>query len=378
LLAVTASVLAISITACSSSKTNTTSPTTASSGTTAGSATTTGSSALAAAQSKIAQLEQQPTQITDTAKVTGTVPKGLLVEFIPCGPNPECQQEGQIVAQAAHLLGWTAKTIPNDGTTQGDKAAFDTVVRDKPTAVLYTAIPQAVFQSDVASLKANKTAVVSCCVTDTVGNGVDYNIDSPEESAPVGATQGDFVAVNSNCQNADSVVINIPDFAILTGGVNAMKSQLKTDCPGVNVSELDISLANIANTNTQVVSFLRAHTNVHYVVASTDGVTIGLPAAMTAAGLSSVKLVGQGATPQNIQYLHAGQEAGDIAFPYNEVIYAMMTAAVEHAAGQPITASVAPPLWVLTPQNAPNTGASIFPVVNDYQKQYEALWGISS
>ena len=105
--------------------------------------------------------------------------------------------------------------------------------------------------------------------------------------------------------------------------------------------------------------------------------TIGLPAALKAAGLTGVKIVGQGATPTNIQYLHAGQQPVDVAFPYNEVMWSMVTAAIQHAVGDPITPAVAPPLWILTPQNAPNTSASIFPVVADYQKQYEALWGIS-
>src|SRR5262249_13029155 len=157
------------------------------------------------------------------------------------------------------------------------------------------------------------TVVSACCVTDPVGNGVDFNIDSPEESAPVGQAQAAIVATDSKCQNADSVIVNLPDFAILADGVKAFKSGLASYCPGASVSELDIALADIANANTTIVSYARAHPNVKYIAASTDGVTIGLPAALKAAGLSD-KIVGQGATPTNIQYLHSGQEVGDVAF----------------------------------------------------------------
>jgi ribose transport system substrate-binding protein len=325
----------------------------------------------------VAKYSVQPSAITDTAKVTGTIPKGKSVYFIPCGPNPECQQEGAIVKQAANILGWSTVIVPNDGTPQGDKAAFDQVVRGKPVAVLYTAIPQAVFQSEVPALKANGTAVIACCVTDPTGNGVDYNIDSPSEAGIVGQAQAAITANASKCQNSDAVIVNIPDFAILADGVANYKHWMSVYCPSATVSELDVALANLATANTTIVSYARAHPNIHYVAASTDGITVGLPAALTAAGLSGVHIVGQGATPTNIQYLHANQEVGDAAFPYYEAMWAMMTAAAQHAAGEPITPAVAPPLWVLTPSNAPNTSAAAFPVVPNYAQQYKALWGVS-
>lgn len=369
-LAVVAAAMLV-LAACSSSSKST------SASTSAPSATTSGSSGLAAAEALVAKYEVEPTQITDTAKITSPIPKGKTIYFIPCGPNPECQQEGAIVKQATDLIGWNTVVVPNDGTPQGDKAAFDQVVRAKPIAVLYTAIPQSVFQSEIPALQANNTAVIACCVTDPVGHGVDYNIDSPQESAPVGQAQGAWVAADSKCQNADSVIVNIPDFAILADGVEAFKKEMASACPSANVSELDIALANLSSASTTIVSYLRSHPDVHYVVASTDGITVGLPAALKAAGLTDVKLVGQGATPTNIQYLHSGEQAADVAFPYYEVMWAMVTAAIQHAIGEPITPSVAPPLWILTPSNAPNVSSAAFPVVQDYQAQYKALWGIS-
>ena len=331
---------------------------------------------MAAAQAFVAKYSVQPTQITDSAKVTGTIPSGKTVDFIPCGPNPECQQEGQIVAQAAHLVGWNEVTISNDGTPQGDKAAFQQVIRNKPAAVLYTAIPLSVFQSDVPALQSAGITVSACCVTDPTGTGVDYNIDDPAQGAIVGQAQAAIVANDSMCQNADSVIVNIPDFAILANGVSSYKTWMANYCPGSSTSELDVALANLSTANTTIVSYARAHPNLKYVVASTDGVTIGLPAALKAAGLN-VKVVGQGATPTNIQYLKSGEETGDVAFPYNEVMYSMFSAALQKAAGGQITPSVAPPLWILTPANAPSSGAAIFPVVNNYQAEYKANWGVS-
>jgi ABC-type sugar transport system substrate-binding protein len=149
-------------------------------------------------------------------------------------------------------------------------------------------------------------------------------------------------------------------------------------CPGAKVDELDIALANIANAPTSIVSYVRSHPSVKYVVASTDGVTIGLPGALAAAGLAhNVKFVGQGATPANIQYLHSGQEVADVAFPYYEAMWSMVNAVVQKVAGQQIKPSVAPPLWLLLPSNAPPPSSAAFPVVQNYVQQYKALWGMS-
>jgi len=353
-----------------------TATTAASGGATATTAASSGSGGLAAAQALVAKESVQPTQITDTAKTTGTIPKGLTVDFIPCGANPECQQEGQIVKQADDLLGWKTVILSNDGSPQQSKAAFDQVVRSKADAVLYTAIPQSTFQSEIAALQANKTVVSTCCVTDTVGNGIDYAIDTPDQVGPVGGSQAAIVATDSNCTADESVVINIPDFAILANGVADFKSALTNYCPGATTDQLDIALADLANGTTTIVSYLRAHPSVKYVIASTDGVVIGLPAALKAAGLTT-KIVGQGATPTNIQYLKSGGEIADVAFPYYEVMWSMVNAVVQKKAGQSIAPSVAPPAWILTPSNAPTTSDAAFPVVADYQAQYKALWGLS-
>jgi ribose transport system substrate-binding protein len=369
--------MALFAAACSSSNKTKAS---AGSATTASSAAPTGGgtpSGLAEAEALVAKSAVQPAKITVTQAITKPIPKGKTVYFIPCGANPECQQEGQIVKQADDLLGWKTVVASNDGSPQQSKAAFDQVVRAKADAVLYTAIPQSTFASEIPALKANGTVVATCCVTDAVGNGIDYAIDVPDQVGPVGGAQAAFVAADSKCNNADSVVVNIPDFAILSAGITDFKTAMKTYCPSASANTLDVALADIGNATTTIVSYARSHTNVKYVVASTDGLTIGLPGALKAAGLTSVKLVGQGATPTNIQYLHSGQEVGDVAFPYNEVMWAMVNAVVQHEAGMTITPSVAPPLWLLTPSNAPNTTASIFPVVVDYQAQYKALWGIS-
>ena len=372
-------VATLSLAACSSSSSSGSSSSgTASSGSSSSSSSGLSSAdqaGLAKAEALVASQTQRPTTITDTTKVTKPIPKGLTIDFIPCG-SPECTLEGNIVKQAAAAVGWNTVILSNDGTPQGDKAAFTQAVRNKAAAILYTAIPASTFSSLLPQLKANGTFISTCCVTDAVGpsTGIGYAIDIPAQVGPVGGSQAAWVAANSK-DTADSVFVNIPAFAILASQATDYKSGMATYCPTCKVDEIDVALANLSTAPSTIVSYLRAHPSVDYVVASTDAITIGLPAAIKAAGLTNVKIVGQGATPTNIQYLHSGQEAADVAFPYYEVMYAMVNAAIQDKAGMTVAPSVAPPAWLLTPQNAPNTTAQVFPVVSTYQSQYQALWG---
>jgi ABC-type sugar transport system substrate-binding protein len=331
---------------------------------------------LAKAQAFLATAEKRPTQITNTVKVTGTIPKGKTIDFITCGATPECTQEGQLVQDADNLLGWSTVILNNDGSSAAWKNDFAQVVRTKPAAVLFTGIPAALYASDAAALKANGTFVSTCCVTDEAGpsTGIGYAIDTPNQVGPIGGAQAALVAADSK-DTANSVIVNLPDLPILDNGVTDYKAGMATYCPTCQVSELDIALANIATAPSTIVSYVRAHPSIKYVVAATDGLTVGLPAALKAAGLSDVQIVGQGATATNLQYMHSGEQAGDVAFPYYEVMWSMVNAVAQHEAGMTVTPSVAPPLWVLTPSNAP-TSSLAFPLVVNYESQFKALWGL--
>lgn len=377
---------ALTLAACSSSGSSSSS--TGSSGaSSSGSATSSSSSStsgsglsaadqagLAKAEALVASQSVRPTAITDTTKVTKAIPKGLTIDFIPCG-SPECTLEGDIVKQAAATVGWNTVILPNDGSATGDKDAFTQAVRNKAAAILYTAIPASVFASLLPTIKADGIFISTCCVTDAVGpsTGIGYLIDGPSQVGPVGGTQAAWVASNSK-DTADSLFVNIPAFAILASQATYYKTGMASYCPTCKVNEINIALANLATAPTTIVSYLRANPSVKYVVASTDAVTIGLPAAIKAAGLTGIQIVGQGATPTNIQYLHSGEESADVAFPYYEVMYAMVNAAIQDKTGATVAPSVAPPSWLLTPANAPTTSAQVFPVVTTYKSQYQALW----
>jgi ribose transport system substrate-binding protein len=127
----------------------------------------------------------------------------------------------------------------------------------------------------------------------------------------------------------------------------------------------------------RIVSYLRSHPDTKYVALAVDDLAIGLPAALSAAGLSDVKIIGEGANTTTLQYIGSGQEGASMAFPYYEEMWAMVDAVARKAAGVPIEKAGNPPVWMVTKDNVPST-SELFPLVEDYKKQFLALWGKGS
>lgn len=336
-----------------------------------------GNGGITAAKAFVAKYSPRPTKIPVTEKVGAPVPKGKTVYFISCG-TPECSEEADIIKQGTDALGWTLRTINTTGTPESQKAAFEQAARAKPAGILYTAIDKSVFQSLIPQMHANGTVLSACCITDPIGpDSIDYGVEIPSQTGFVGQLQAAWVAADSG-GGAESVFVNIPSIPILTFALTNYKKWLPNYCSDCKSAVLDVPITALGkDVPTRIVAYLRAHPKTNYVVMSTDSLAIGLPAALKAAGLNTkVKIVGQGATATNLQYLRSGDQAVSVAFPFYESMMMMLDAVVRKAAGKEIIPSVTPPQWLLTKDNAPNTD-KIFPIVPDVVDQFKALWGVS-
>jgi ABC-type sugar transport system substrate-binding protein len=359
--------VALLLAACSSSKKTGT-------GTSAGDSSNT--AGMAAATALVTKYSQQPTQIPASTPIGKPVPKGKTLVFVSCG-TPNCSIEGGIIKQATDLLGWTLKVINTDGTPETQKAAFAQAVQQKVDAVLYSAVDRATFAQYIPALAANHTFLSACCITDPVGsNGINYAIDVPAQTGVIGQLMAAWVITQSK-GNAHTVYFNLPAFSILNTQGSAYADYLKQNCSSCTSDSVDIPVTALGkDVPTRIVSYLRAHTSVKWVTVSVDALAVGLPAALKAAGLNDVQIVGEGATSTNLQYIQAGQQSASVAFPYYEVMWAMVDAAARYEAGATVPASVGATPWLLIKSNAP-APTDAFPTVKDYAQQFKTLWGIT-
>jgi ABC-type sugar transport system substrate-binding protein len=338
------------------------------------SASTSSSPTLSQAKQILQQGATRPASITLSTPIKKPIPTGKKLVFISCGAA-QCQLQGNIVKEAASHLGWTSQTIATDGSPTQIQSAFTTALRNGADAVILNATTRAAIAKQLAQAQAKGVAFVGCCSTDSVGNGYLYNTSTPQQNGKIGKYLAAAVAADAGGKGANTLYVDIPAFTILGALGDAFKSSYQTLCQGCKYNKISIALPQLANAPNTIVSYLRSHPDTKYVALSvTDALGTGLPAALKAAGLNDIKIVGQGGDPTAFQALKQGQILALVPFDYYDVDYQMVDALARHFTGQKVE-QTAPPLWLLTKDNLPSSYTKLFPSVADYQSQFLKLWG---
>ncbi len=333
-------------------------------------------SGIAKAQALYNTYLKRPTQIPNATPIGKPIPKGKKITFIACG-TPSCNLEAAIIKKATDKLGWTFSEIASDGTPEKTKAAWDQIVREKPDGVIYSATPRAGFEAELQKAKALGIHVTACCTTDPPGNGLDFVIGQPTQSNPVGQAMASWVITTSK-GTANSVYVDLSAFPILAELYKGYTSTMADFCKACKVDRLDIPITALGkDVSERIVGFLRSHPDTKYVALSVDGALgVGLPAALKAAGLNDIKVIGEGPDTTTLQYISSGQQQASVAFPYWEEMYSQVDALARIFAGVPLEDKTTVPSWIITKDDMP-TDKEIFPVVADMEQQYYKLWGVA-
>ena len=346
-----------------------------SSGTTADTAASS-SAGVAQATAAAQRYEQLPATFGITTPTAKPIPSGKRIVYIYCGV-PQCQVHSDGIKRAAAVLGWQFTEIPSQGTPASVKSAWDTAVRMHPDAVIGAGFNIPAYASELKQLKSMGTYVANIGTTDPgPTGGVDMRIAGPDEIAGVGTELAAWV-VSQTKGKADTLYVDVPAFEILKPAQATFTAAYHRWCPGCQLSTLDLPITAVGTTSVQtVVSYLRAHPSINFVVFNPEGgVDNGLPAALRAAGLSNVKFAGNAGSVTNLSYIQSGEETATI----NEAYYEGMAALVDGAARYVTHQSLAPdiayrfPLWITDKANLQST-TGFPPVVPNLYAQLSKLW----
>jgi hypothetical protein len=126
------------------------------------------------------------------------------------------------------------------------------------------------------------------------------------------------VAIDTGCK-WDVADFTIKTFPILAQGTSVFESTLRSLCPGITIKTTNAQATDVGTKIPgYVTTAVQSDPNIKVVAFAFGAMTLGVPAALKAAGLSA-QLVGYGAdTPTNVQAVNVGQEAAEIGFglPY--------------------------------------------------------------
>lgn len=317
--------------------------------------------------------KKRPDALEGLVPVGKPVPSGKKLAYISCG-SPTCSYMGKEAQTIAETLGWTITVVNTDGSAQQVQAGWDQVLREKPDGILYTATPAATIARHLKQAGAAGIPVAAGGVTDSPENGLSFRTPPLEEYDQYGLLQAAWVISTSEGQGS-TVFLNLADLPVIAAIKEGFDKAFDGFCPSCFRGSLDIPLAAIGKDAPDlVVSYLRSHPDVKYVVAGADSLLIGVPAALKAAGLSGIQLFGETPGEINLQYIDTGAQAGTVGNTSFEQLYAQFDYIVRHVAGAELPEPQRIPLWVVDKTNKPDT-MKIFPSITGLAALYAAAWG---
>ena len=155
---------------------------------------------------------------------------------------------------------------------------------------------------------------------------------------------------------------------------------MKKYCSSCSVDSIDIPLTSLGkDAPDRIISYLRSHPDVNYIALS---VTDALGSGLRRLSRQQVALrQGDDRRPgRRLAQNFADMKAGDIKRPgpVERVLvdYLMIDALARHWAGVPLV-DATQPYWLVKKDTTPEDTSKAFPLVDDYEAQFKALWGKS-
>lgn len=327
---------------------------------------------------RVEELRQRPDKIKVTAPIEGEVPSGKRLVYLACGV-PACEVFGDPLKEAASALGWTVDVIDYGLTPESVKAGWAEALRKKPDAVVETGgFPTDFYKAEFEQAKAAKLPIVSISEPGPVDGIID--IDGKARYELLGGAMADWVTADSG-GDAKIFYINTSTFPVLNLGLSAFKTQLGKVCPGCKVEEFDAPATSIGNDLAQRASqAMTRFQDTDYVIAGYNDMTLGLPAALKAAGFDvpgKTKIITQGMGTAVLPQIESGEVDAMYTLPVGEISWQAVDLVLRSFTGQDLSANKGTDSyteWFVTKDTLPGSKA-IFDNVEGYKDQYKELWG---
>lgn len=344
-----------------------------------GSSTT--SSAYPALAKYIASLETRPTSIGITQPIGKTIPKNKTIDLIECG-SPACVVDADALKQAAGTLGWKVDGINAGVTAESIQAAWQQAVQNHPDAVVTSGYTRALFNPQLAQLKAAGIPVIDLTTADPPGNGLSAVFGYGPQWVTQGKILADYMLANSGGKTINELSVTVSAYANITMIANGVGHELKANCPGCTTATLDVPVTSIgSDLPSRIASYLSSHPNINWVYVGFADMMSGVPSELNASGLTGVHLVTIDKTTASEEYMGNGQLDMSAGFDVSEMMWRGVDYLARLWTGESTTQDTnvnGLPLWVLTKANQPTADhtTGYFPYVANYETLYKALWGV--
>lgn len=337
-----------------------------------------GGTAIPAAKKLVKSLEQRPTHLPTSKPITGSIPSGKTIDWLQCS-TPACTILTKPLEQAAAVLGWKVHVVNAGITPETVKNAWDVAVKDHPDAVMATGFPKTIFASELAQLKADNIPVIDGFVATKRGDGITAVVQGNNTNHRIGTALADWVLAKKGT-SADTLLVTSSTFPTLNRVASGFNKEYKRLCSSCALGTLNEPATSFGTTlPSDVVGYLKTHPTVNYVVADEGSIPLGLPQALSSAGLSGkVTVVTQYPSQTTVQYLSQGSLTAIVMPQEIDAMWQMTDALARYYAKQSVVPAEAPsPLWLVTKKSSAQLQYPYY-LVPHYQAKYKQLWGVKN
>ena len=340
---------------------------------------TEGAAAGEAATARIEPLLEPITKIPVTEKLDAAPAKGKKLYWLEGNIQSILPITGGFEA-ATKAIGWDLTTITYDPSDpQGPNAAMQQAVDAGADFIAISGQPVTAIETALAAAKAKNIPVFAMFGENEADpdKGVVAVVGGLNTTAANAQNLADWVISDSKGE-ADSLLVNLPDFTILQYAEKQLTDHYNESCTTCKLDVLETTIADLTAGNVpgQVVSYLQSHTDVKYVNVAIGDLATGLPEAIAAAGITGVKISGGVPNVDQIQSLIDGTTNAWKALPRVSAAWMMVDAMARYDQDMDTTVDeVVAAAPIFTPENVEEP-ATDYAGVPGYEDQWKALWGV--
>lgn len=328
-------------------------------------------------EAEVERLETRPISIGLKTPISKPIPPTKTIDYLQCGV-PDCVDLGEHLKEAVEAIGWKVDIVDIGLTPEEVKAGWEQAVRNKPDAVIATGgFPVQIFQSELNSLRSSHTPVIS--VTDGSPPKGTFAVSGPDRFKLIGQNVAKWVIAKTH-GDANVLFANVPAFTVQKVMEKAFDEEFEANCPDCSLTNYEAPATAIGKDLAgNIAQRVQANPSVNYLVLGFNDMATGVPEALRNVGVTDLPAVTQGQGEVQSAYVKNGEMLQAMyALPGPEMMWRCVDLFIRYFNGESTaedTDGTNFPKWFITQDTVPST-TSNYPVVADYQAQYEALWGI--
>jgi ribose transport system substrate-binding protein len=297
------------------------------------------SSAVTKAEHGLAPYTGHPNAFPVTVKLKKKPKSGTIIDYLECGA-PTCAMAAADLKAPIAKLGAKLDVISAGFFSSTVQSAANTALANHPAAVIVAGTTLSDFGGTLSALEKAGIPVFGIGVTDGQKYGLTAVSGGQNGDVLAGQLMADWVLVHKGT-HANVAFFGAPELSFSPYVWSAFSSQLTKICPTCKAAQSQLSVLTYgsAAAPTAVVSYLRANPAVNTTVFVAEEGAEGLPAALSAAGLSSVTTFGFAPTSVNLADIKAGKLTGGLGVDLNLEAWVVSDMIAKSLAHQKINAA---------------------------------------